>query len=118
MRRLTTLLFLSLLTLSAWADEQKPTPMAPALQPLPEPPPAPPGLEPDASLEPQVTITKHGEETVEEYRVNGKLYMMKVTPPHGGTPYYLVDEHGDGKFIRKSGLDSGLVITKWVIFRF
>ncbi|MBZ0092417.1 MAG: DUF2782 domain-containing protein, partial [Sulfuricellaceae bacterium] len=38
--------------------------------------------------------------------------------PHGGTPYYLVDEHGDGKFIRKSGLDSGLVIPKWVIFRF
>lgn len=116
MRRLTTLLLLSLLSLPALAGEQKPA--APALQPLPEPPAAPPGLEPDASLEPKVTITKHGEETVEEYRVNGKLYMMKVTPPHGGTPYYLVDERGDGKFDRKDGLDSGLRIPRWVIFRF
>ena len=33
-----------------------------------------------------------------EYRVNGKLYMIKVTPA-AGAPYYLVDNQGDGNFI-------------------
>ena len=44
-------------------------------------------------LEPQITITKRGNDQVEEHRVNGKLYMMKVTPNHG-VPYYLVDDDG------------------------
>ena len=65
----------------------------PKLEPLPEPPPPPPGLAPDPALEPQVTITRRGEDKVEEYRVNGKLYAMKVTPPHG-VPYFLIDEAG------------------------
>ena len=50
---------------------------------LPEPPPPPPGLALDPALEPQVTITTRGEDQVEEFRVNGKLYAVKVTPPHG-----------------------------------
>src|SRR5690242_833564 len=53
------------------------------LQPLPEPPPPPPGLELDATLEPQVTIQRRGTETIEEYRIQGRLYMVKVTPAHG-----------------------------------
>lgn len=53
------------------------------LQPVPEPPPPPAGMELDPSLEPQVTIIKRGSDTVEEYRVSGKLYMLKVTPPSG-----------------------------------
>ena len=59
----------------------------PNLQPVPEPPPPPAGMELDPSLEPQVTIIKRGSDTVEEYRVSGKLYMLKVTPP-SGVPYY------------------------------
>ena len=62
----------------------------PVLQPVPEPPPPPPGYELDPALEPQVTILKRGTDTVEEYRIGGKLYMIKVTPAHG-RPYYLVD---------------------------
>lgn len=90
---------------------------APAgLQPLPEPPPPPPGVV-DPSLEPQVTITKRGEDRVEEYRVNGKLYMLKVTPPHGKS-YYLIDERGDGKMTRQDSLDSGLRVPMWVIGTF
>jgi len=37
----------------------------------------------DPALEPQVTIMKRGSDTVEEYRVGGKLYMLKVTRPRG-----------------------------------
>jgi hypothetical protein len=85
------------------------------LQPLPEPPPPPRSL--DEPLEPQVTIIKRGDDKVEEFRMNGKLYRIKVTPPHG-TPYYLIDERGDGKFSRHDNLDSGLRVPMWVIGNF
>ena len=87
------------------------------LQPLPEPPPPPPGYELDPALEPQVTIHKRGTDTVEEYRIGGKLYMIKVTPPHG-KPYYLVDERGSGEFTRRDGLDQGVRPPMWVIHQF
>jgi len=89
------------------------------LQPLPAPPPPPPGMIEDASLEPQVTIRKRGEDQIEEYRMNGKLYMIKVTPPHG-TPYYLVDPKGDGGFVRENlGVgDKTLSVPMWVIRNF
>ncbi|HXV11778.1 MAG TPA: DUF2782 domain-containing protein [Burkholderiales bacterium] len=98
----------------AQADAQS---KPPALQPLPEPPPPPPGYEPDPALEPQVTIRKRGEDTVEEYRINGRLYMVKVTPPHG-TPYYLVDRQGDGVFDRQDDLGTDVRPPMWVIFSF
>jgi hypothetical protein len=71
----------------------------------------------EAADAPQVTISRQTEQTVEEYRANGKLYMIKITPKHG-VPYYLVDDLGDGKFARQEGLDSGLRVPRWVIFRF
>ncbi len=95
------------------AQEAKP----PELQPLPEPPPPPPGYELDPALEPQVTILKRGADTVEEFRIGGKLYMIKVTPPTG-IPYYLVDNRGDGNFVRYDNFDSGLRPPMWVIFSF
>lgn len=87
------------------------------LQPVPEPPPPPPGYQPDPALEPQVTIIRRGEDKVEEYRINGKLYMIKVTPPHG-VPYYLVDDKGDGRMTRQEPMDSGLRVPMWVIGTF
>ena len=84
------------------------------LQPLPEPPPPPPGLEPDPALEPQVTIQRRGTETIEEYRLNGKLYMVKVTPSHGKS-YYLVDNVGRGDFQRHESYDGGTRPPMWVI---
>ncbi|MBS0357190.1 MAG: DUF2782 domain-containing protein [Proteobacteria bacterium] len=97
-------------TASAWAQQP------PKLEPLPEPPPPPPGMELDQEQEPQVTIVKKGEDTVEEYRVNGQLYMIKVTPPNGPS-YYLYDDVGQGDFTRRSAQDSGLRVPKWVIKR-
>ena len=88
----------------------------PKLEPLPEPPPPPPGMR-DADLEPSVTIIRRGEDKVEEYRLNGKLYMIKVTPPHG-VPYYLVDEQGHGVLSRKESVDSATRPPMWVIGTF
>ncbi|MEZ5616189.1 MAG: DUF2782 domain-containing protein [Rhodocyclaceae bacterium] len=87
------------------------------LQPVPEPPPPPPGYQPDPALEPQVTILRRGEDKVEEYRINGRLYMVKVTPPNG-VPYYLVDDKGDGRMTRQEPMDSGLRVPMWVIGTF
>lgn len=84
------------------------------LQPLPEPPPPPPGMELDPALEPQVTIRKRDQETVEEFRIRGRLYMIKVTPAHG-VPYYLVDDTGKGDFSRRDTYDTGIRPPMWVI---
>ena len=89
MRRLIPLMLLA--ALPVWAQND--------LQPLPAVPPPPPGMEAfDAALEPQVTIVKAESETREEFRIKGKLYMVKVTPAVGPS-YYLVDNQGDGNFI-------------------
>ena len=96
------------LSLSAYAAQ----PDAPAKADAP--PPHGCGRQRD---EPQVTITKQGEQTVEEYRANGVLYMIKITPKVGA-PYYLVDDRGDGKFSRREGLDSGLRPPRWILKRF
>jgi hypothetical protein len=71
----------------------------------------------DSADEPQVTIIKQTEQTVEEYRVGGRLYMIKITPKVG-PPYYLVDDLGDGKFARQNSLDSGLRVPRWILKRF
>ena len=114
MRRLVATIFMTMmLGPLAVAQESKPT----NLQPLPEPPPPPAGQELDPSLEPQVTIIQRGSDTVEEYRINGQLYMMKVVP-RKGLAYYLIDSKGDGQFSRQDGLDSGVRPPMWVIHEF
>ena len=89
----------------------------PKLEPLPEPPPPPPAVASDPELEPQVTIIHRETETIEEFRVNGRLTMVKVTPRHG-RPYYLVAEGVDGPFVRRDSLDTGLRVPLWVLFSF
>jgi hypothetical protein len=85
------------------------------LQPLPEVPPPPPGVALDEDLQPQVTITRRGEDKVEEYRLNGRLYMLKVTPAQGGVPYYLVDDEGKGTWARRDGIGPNVRPPMWVI---
>ena len=87
------------------------------LQPIPEPPPPPPGFELDPSLEPQVTIQRRGTETIEEFRIRGRLYMVKVTPAHG-VPYYLIDDAGKCEFTRRDELDTRTRVPMWVIHTF
>ena len=83
----------------------------PGLEPVPEPPPMP--AEGAAIDEPEVTIVKRGEDTVTEYRIRGKLYMVKVTPPHG-VPYYLIDREGNGQMVRDDTAPT-LAVPMWVL---
>lgn len=69
--------------------------------------------EPESSGE--VTIEGNKPSIVEELRVNGQLYAIRVNPKHG-VPYYLVDSDGDGNLeTRKNDTDSDLLIPAWVI---
>ena len=110
--RLITTLFLCGLCSAASAEVSTPHDLRPS-QPSP---PSDASVQ-DTDLEPQVTITKQTEQTVEEYRAGGRLYMIKITPKVG-KPYYLVDDLGDGKFSRQESLDSGVRPPRWVIHRF
>jgi len=86
-------------------------------EPLPQPPPPPPEFIGDPDLEPQVTIVRRPTETIEEYRVNGRLTMIKVMPK-SGRPYYLVANGADGTFIRRDSLDTGVKVPMWLLFSF
>ncbi|MEX6500512.1 DUF2782 domain-containing protein [Pseudomonas zhanjiangensis] len=67
------------------------------------------------SADPDVTIRQEGDKTIEEYRVNGFLYAIKVTPKIG-KPYFLVRADGsDGNFVRSDQPD--MLIPAWEIFK-
>lgn len=82
---------------------------------LPNAPPPPTINENDAN-EPQITIKHRGKDKFEEYRMNGNLYMIRVTPS-AGPAYYLVDPHGDGQFVKKSIVKGAVVPPMWVLFQ-
>ena len=66
------------------------------------------------SADPDVTIRTEGDKTIQEYRQNGFLYAIKVTPK-GGKPYFLVRADGsDANFIRSDQPD--MLIPSWKIF--
>lgn len=113
MMKLRLFLILSMLYVTALADE----PPASA----PEAKPGAAQLDEGTSEAPddggQVTITKKKDTTIEEYRMNGQLYMIKVIPRHG-KPYYLIDEKGDGHYVRHSTPGSNVRVPQWVIKRF
>jgi hypothetical protein len=43
---------------------------------------------------PEVSVHQQGDNTVQEYRRNGQLYMVVVTPPSGVAQTYMVDPSG------------------------
>ena len=89
----------------------------PDLQPLPPPPALDPNVH-DSDLEPQVTIVKKKDMVIEEYRVGGKLYKIKVIPKIG-KPYYMIDDRGNGEFTRHDGPDAASMRPpRWIIFSF
>lgn len=94
----------------------EPVPTEDDFAPVPEPPVLPPPVESGEALEPEVTIIRRDDATIEEYRINGRLYKVKVIPVVG-KPYYLVDRTGDGRMeTRMSEIYDDFVVPQWVIF--
>lgn len=82
---------------------------------LEKPPVIPEPLQDGESIEPDINIIQKEDRTIEEYRVNGQLYMIKVTPVRG-YPYYLMDTDGDGSLeTTQHELDSGLLVPNWIL---
>ena len=79
-------------SLLAQEDLERPPPIPPVDT---EDVPIPPKVQ-DEQIEPTVTIREEEERMIEEYRLDGQIYMVKITPK-GGVPYYYIDTDGDGK---------------------
>jgi hypothetical protein len=72
--------------------------------------------------EPVVTIRQEGGNRIEEFRIHGRLYAVRVTPPVG-KPYTMVDPDGKGGMGRvESGADdpagASVKPPRWVLFEF
>lgn len=89
----------------------------PPLPELSEPPPLPPDIELDPELEPEIKIIKRGEDTIEEHRVNGELYMIKVIP-RIGLPYYLVRNRAGTEFSLPGDVGIDVSAPMWRILEF
>jgi hypothetical protein len=110
MRALLT--FILVLGCSAVLAQSRP----PKLEPLPEAPPPPP-MPGGAVDEPRVRIPVQEGDRVEEIREGGRVVAIKVTPP-GGKPYFLIDNAGNGNWMRRDSLDDGVRVPQWPIRTF
>lgn len=109
-RRLTLASLALLVSTSLNAQEATPDPV--------EPPFTPKSIQEDLnSLEPEVTIIQGTDQTIEEYRIEGRLYAIKVIP-NNAPAYYLIDTTGEGQFTTVDAIDDrhSLKIPSWVIY--
>lgn len=105
MRRVLFPLLLAAAT-TAWAQDRPPR-----LEPLPEAPP-PPTIR-DGADEPRVRIAPPDNDSKVEQVPGG----LKVTPPDGAPPYYLI-ELGPNEWVRRDTLDPGVRVPMWTITTF
>jgi len=108
-RRLTPALLSLFLVFSVAAQEEE-------FAEVPEPPDLPDPVVSGQPIEPEVTIIRKEKETIQEYRLNGRLYMVKITPIVG-KPYYLMDRNGDGTMEYRIMEDyERETVPQWVLF--
>jgi len=67
--------------------------------------------------QPDVRIEQYENRMVEEYSVNGNVYMLKITPS-SGAPYYLLDPTGTGDLQWRRD-DGGMEhrVPQWSLFQ-
>lgn len=118
MRRIALSLLLAGLATSLCAQDegQVPPPPSMANPPADTSPPSPPPESVEELVEPQVTIIRREREVIEEYRVGGQLYMVRITP-QAGPAYFLIDTDGDGSLETRKHALSNPEIPQWVLFR-
>ena len=64
--------------------------------------------------QPEVRIIRKKDVVIEEYRVNGRLRFIKITPSVG-SPYYMVDTDGDGVLETREDNFSNPPINQWIL---
>lgn len=68
----------------------------------------------DFVRETEIVTRKTDDETITEYRFKGKAYKM-VVKPNKGPAYTLVDEKGEGKFVRQGEVAGKISVPMWVL---
>jgi len=122
-RHLALALAAGFLFTPAMGQQPNPLEKPPKLEPLPDVPPPPEGgANIQNSNEPVVTTRQDGDNKIEEYRVHGKLYAIRVTPKIG-PPYTMLDQEGNGSFITLPDHADDAAGQKvhpphWVLFEF
>lgn len=110
-RLLTLLLLSALYAPTSLAQSEAPAPPA-------EEVPIPPKLPnlPSEESAPTVNIRRDEKtgDVIEEYRTNGRLQMVKVTPQRG-KPYQIIDTNGDGK-LDSHDYEGGVRPVYWTLF--
>ncbi|MGK0296593.1 MAG: hypothetical protein ACI9XC_000182 [Gammaproteobacteria bacterium] len=79
------------------------------------PPDIPDSIQSGEPIEPTVTIIQKDDSVVEEYRVNGNLYMVKITPSVGPA-YFLTDQDGDGYLESRTDKLRSKSVPQWILF--
>jgi hypothetical protein len=99
-----------LLSLAGIAQAQAPT----TTKDVPIPPKEPPPTGDQGA--PTVTIrsSENGDQ-VEEYRQNGQVFMVKVTPKHAPA-YYLYDDDRNGRLDRSDAEKNDISPVYWTIY--
>lgn len=67
------------------------------------------------AVEPEITIREGANETIYEYRVRGRMYMVKIQPQIGPA-YFMIDTNGDGTLDQRSNVPMDLNINQWILF--
>ena len=80
-----------------------------------QPPTLPEPLQSGETIEPEVNIFHRDDRRIEEYRMNGQLYMIKVIPDVG-IPYYFIDTDGDGSLESQQHELAGHIVPNWILF--
>ncbi len=85
-------------------------------QPIAEPPPLAIGVDNDSAADRGVRIAPRANETIEEYRADGK-HVVRIRNPNG-SEYMLIEDRGDGTYGRQNPSDSGVRIPLWILYEF
>lgn len=108
-RFLLLICLLFCISYSAFAEQPEPAT-------IPEPPELPKQIVSGENMSPDITITRDAKKEITEYRVNGQLYMVKISPKNAPA-YYLIDTDGDGELeTQQSDLQKGMNIPQWLLF--
>ncbi len=82
----------------------------------PEVPEMPLPVEDGEVMEADITISREGDKIIHEYKVNGKIYKIKVVPAIGPA-YYFIDPDGDGEMeeVTESDVVNGMKVNQWTL---
>jgi len=115
---------ISFLSVPVYSAENIPVPPSldatapvPAQKALTPPPPLPIAEDDSRNIpQPEVRIIRKKDSVIEEYRVNGQVRFIKITPS-SGPAYYMVDTDGDGILeTRENDLDNP-PINRWILLQ-